>query len=190
LIEDAAIPVCMIGLLSAFPNTQLSRRLLAEGRLREDYMVSGPDEQGDHCTEGLNFATLRPRQEILRDCRRLIADAYDTKRYFARIRRAARMLDCRGHRVATPLRLDLYELSRFVWFCLLRPSEFRVEAWRSLASCLRHNPSAMRAVIRMTVLYLHFGPFSRYVIAELGERMALEHSGSRNLDQARAILAA
>src|SRR5271165_2946417 len=33
LIEAAAIPVCMVGLLFALPNTQLSRRLEKEGRL-------------------------------------------------------------------------------------------------------------------------------------------------------------
>ncbi len=33
LIEEAAIPVAMVGLLYALPNTQLTRRLTAEGRL-------------------------------------------------------------------------------------------------------------------------------------------------------------
>ena len=33
LIEDAAIPVAMVGLLYALPNTQLTRRLAKEGRL-------------------------------------------------------------------------------------------------------------------------------------------------------------
>ena len=33
LIEEAAIPVCMVGLLYALPNTQLARRLEKEGRL-------------------------------------------------------------------------------------------------------------------------------------------------------------
>ena len=33
LIEEAAIPVCMVGLLYAVPNTQLTRRLDKEGRL-------------------------------------------------------------------------------------------------------------------------------------------------------------
>jgi len=32
-IEDTAIPVCMVGLLFALPNTQLTRRLKSEGRL-------------------------------------------------------------------------------------------------------------------------------------------------------------
>jgi hypothetical protein len=66
LIEEAAIPVCMVGLLYALPNTQLTRRLEREGRLhphvqREDV------KSADQCTMGLNFETLRPRQEILAD---------------------------------------------------------------------------------------------------------------------------
>ena len=34
LIEEAAIPVAMVGLLYALPNTQLTRRLTQEGRLQ------------------------------------------------------------------------------------------------------------------------------------------------------------
>ena len=33
LIEEAAIPVAMVGLLYALPNTQLTRRLAREGRI-------------------------------------------------------------------------------------------------------------------------------------------------------------
>jgi hypothetical protein len=32
---------------------------------------------------------------------------------------------------------------------------------------LRHSPPAIRAVLRMTSLYLHLGPFSRYVVNAL-----------------------
>ena len=35
-IETAALPICMVGMLTALPNTQLSRRLEAEGRLNPD----------------------------------------------------------------------------------------------------------------------------------------------------------
>ena len=38
-IEDAAIPVCMVGLLYALPNTQLTRRLAKEGRLFPNHDV-------------------------------------------------------------------------------------------------------------------------------------------------------
>jgi hypothetical protein len=36
-IEEAAIPVCMVGLLYALPNTQLTRRLASVDRLHPDH---------------------------------------------------------------------------------------------------------------------------------------------------------
>ena len=66
LIEDSAVPVNMVGLLFALPNTQLQRRLAREGRLSDGFQVA-PDDAGDQCTGGLNFITTRPRAEILRD---------------------------------------------------------------------------------------------------------------------------
>ena len=53
LIEEAAIPVCMVGLLYALPNTQLTRRLASEGRLHPDLLLD-PAAGMDQCTQGLN----------------------------------------------------------------------------------------------------------------------------------------
>ena len=69
LIEEAAIPVCMVGLLYALPNTQLTRRLEKEGRLhphpeREDL------KSADQCTHG---AQLRDAAAAAGDPRRLRA---------------------------------------------------------------------------------------------------------------------
>ena len=41
LIEEAAIPVSMVGLLYALPNTQLTRRLAKEGRLHDGHDAGG-----------------------------------------------------------------------------------------------------------------------------------------------------
>ena len=73
-IEDTAIPVCMVGLLYALPTTQLTRRLAAEGRLFPESYSQGQvgTGVGDQCTAGLNFATARPRREILTDYRRVL----------------------------------------------------------------------------------------------------------------------
>ena len=71
LIEELAIPVCMIGLLTALPNTQLARRLKREGRLSVDYDLNSAGD-GDHCNaagQGLNFTTLRPRRAVFADAR-------------------------------------------------------------------------------------------------------------------------
>ena len=68
-IEEAAIPVAMVGLLYALPNTQLTRRLIGENRLYEGYDFH-PEGTGDQCSCGLNYVTARPRREILDDYRR------------------------------------------------------------------------------------------------------------------------
>jgi radical SAM superfamily enzyme YgiQ (UPF0313 family) len=49
LIDEAAIPVAMVGLLCAAPNTQLARRLESEGRLHLNYERI-TEETGDQCT--------------------------------------------------------------------------------------------------------------------------------------------
>ena len=67
-IEATDIPVCMVGLLTALPNTQLSRRLEREGRLLP--------AAGDQCTAGLNFVPLRPREEVLADYRSVLLAIY------------------------------------------------------------------------------------------------------------------
>ena len=111
----------MIGLLTALPNTELSRRLKREGRLFVNYEVNATDD-GDHCNvvgQGLNFTTLRPRRAVLADARQLIADVYRPERYFGRLRRVARTLDCSDYRAAIPLRRDFYEILRLSWRCLV-----------------------------------------------------------------------
>src|ERR1700736_5279898 len=59
-IEATSIPFCMVGLLYALPNTQLTRRLDREGRLFPPEHAMRPNSAGDigdQCTSGLNFQT-------------------------------------------------------------------------------------------------------------------------------------
>src|SRR6266851_5570723 len=54
-IEAAAIPFCMVGLLYALPNTQLTRRLAREGRLfaaADATRLAGEDDAGDNVRPG------------------------------------------------------------------------------------------------------------------------------------------
>jgi radical SAM superfamily enzyme YgiQ (UPF0313 family) len=171
LIENAAIPICMIGLLIALPNTELARRLRREGRLFADFDVSAHDD-GDHCSQGLNFTTLRSRRAVLEDARELIAEVYRPKRFFGRLRRVARALDCTDYRAAIPWRRDLYELMRLGWHCLVANAEMRREVWKTVAECVRHNPAALRSALRIAALYIHFGPFARQTVAILDRKIA------------------
>jgi hypothetical protein len=91
-VDAAGIPVAMVGLLMALPNTQLSRRLAREGRLPEDYSLIQEPGDVDQSTMGLNFATLRPRVEILEDFESIVRLLYSPRSYFDRVGRMAALL--------------------------------------------------------------------------------------------------
>ena len=97
-IEEAAIPVCMVGLLYALPNTQLTRRLANEGRLHANH-DSGPSTGGDQCTAGINFDPESPVRDILMDYRAGFGGASTTLPPTQRpVDRLMAMLDRSGQR--------------------------------------------------------------------------------------------
>jgi hypothetical protein len=165
-IEDTAIPVCMVGLLYALPNTQLTRRLLVEGRLFPD---GGPTNSGDQCTAGLNFETARPRRDVLRDYEAVLETIYDPAAYFGRVRRVGRMLKRgRSRRIVLG---DLRTLARLSWRMPGSGCGVRRQFWSTMLDCIIHNRAALPYVTAMIALYLHLGPFARQVIAEIDRQI-------------------
>ncbi len=179
----------MVGMLAALPNTQLSRRLLREGRLEPDRdMKFSDDAVGDQCTGGLNFETARPRRDILNDYKAVLERIYTPDRYFARGRAAGRLLDQSTHRFGTSLRgvaRDVAAVARLLWWVSIRQPEVRRHFARAVLDCTLHNHSALRAVVVLTVNYLHVGPFSRRVVAHLEREIARIDSG--DLDSRRSV---
>jgi radical SAM superfamily enzyme YgiQ (UPF0313 family) len=168
-IEDTAIPVCIIGLLYALPATQLGRRLLREGRLFPGYDMPSRQE-GDQCTIGLNFATNRPRREVLADYRAVLQAAYDPAAYFGRVRRVGRMLRRGKRRLEAPpshLLHDLRALCRLICRMPKAGTGSARQFWKTMLDGAIHNPRALPFLIMLSALYLHHGPFSRQVIAEI-----------------------
>ncbi|NHN84013.1 DUF4070 domain-containing protein, partial [Acetobacter musti] len=166
-IEDTAIPVCMVGLLYALPTTQLTRRLLTEGRLFSD------DEQtqsGDQCTAGLNFETKRPRRDVLNDYRTVLRAIYEPTAYFGRVRRLGRML--RRRRAHRMIRGDLRSFVRLLFRIHRAGPGTTRQFWRMLLDCALHNPKALPYVVMTSALYLHLGPFARQVIDNIDQEIA------------------
>lgn len=162
-IEAAAIPVCMVGLLYALPNTALSRRLLSEGRLHAESDRHTSDDFADQCSGGLNYTTLRPRGEALTDYRTVLAAIYQPEAFFRRVRSLIRTLDLSEHRTrrsAASLFRDLRSAARIQWKSGFADAGVRVPYWRALVDCLFTNPRALRTVISMAALYLHLRPFA------------------------------
>ncbi|HYB08231.1 MAG TPA: B12-binding domain-containing radical SAM protein [Alphaproteobacteria bacterium] len=173
-IEATSIPMCMVGLLTALPNTQLTRRLEKEGRLLPLNM-----EVGDQCTGGLNFVTRRPRREVLTDFRNIVEGVYRPAAYFARVRAVGRALNRPHHGGKRPASKKLRDLQlggRLVWCMTIQRPELRRHFWRTIVDCLRHNPRGLQSVGTLMVLYLHLGSFAKFLIEGLDRQIeAIDH---------------
>lgn len=172
-IEEAAIPVCMVGLLYALPNTQLTRRLIAEGRLHAGYDRVERDF-GDQCTAGLNFEPRRPLRDILHDYRQVLQRIYDPHAYADRLDRLVALLDRRGR----PAKLAPGDVRASLAFLetvhriLSKLPQARERFWRSFVQARQSNPAALRYLVMLMAFYLHLGPFAQHVIGVLDQRIA------------------
>ncbi|MBU1615368.1 DUF4070 domain-containing protein [bacterium] len=78
-IQKAAIPVAMVGLLGALPNTQLYRRLEKENRLIHDTILTG-----NNVDPTLNFIPIMPKEKLLEGFKRVVTEIYKPENYFQR----------------------------------------------------------------------------------------------------------
>ncbi len=171
LIEDAAVPVCMVGLLYALPGTQLTRRLAAEGRLHGGHDLV---PAGDQCTRGLNFDPARPLRDILEDYKRILERVFDPAAYAQRLDRLASMLDRSGRPRDLPegdLRRKFSSIES-VHRIISQLPQTREPFWRTFIACAKSNPAALRYIVMLMAMYLHLGPYSRHVIGAIERRLA------------------
>jgi len=185
-IEGTSIPVCMVGLLYALPNTQLTRRLIREGRLHAGHDIAEAREVTDQCTGGLNFVTARRRREILEDYVRVLRSIYRRDAFFSRVRRVARMLKRapmarldgdatapRRRRMFEGVRPnDIKRLTRLIWRIGTRHPALAPYFLRTLVECAWYNAGAVKSVTTMMALYLHLGPFAQQVISDIERLIA------------------
>ncbi len=173
-IEDTSIPVSMVGLLYALPNTQLTRRLKKEGRLGASFDVP-VDQAACQCTTGLNFTTLRPRMDILKEFHRVISESFSAEKYFGRVRRLALQLNCKGKKLNLPLSNRLREARAFfiLPFKMGYQKGLRRLYFSVIFTCLFRNPRALNKAISLMALYLHFGKFRGEVLARLDNEIGL-----------------
>jgi radical SAM superfamily enzyme YgiQ (UPF0313 family) len=174
-IEEAAIPVCMVGLLFALPNTQLTRRLGREGRLRPDHDLASNMSGGDQCTAGINFDPVRPLRDILMDYRTVLDRVYSPAAYASRVDRLMTLLDRsrQRHELAEGdirARIGAMETVHRVVSAI---PEARGPLWQTFMNCAKRDTSSARIAVSMIAAYAHLGPFSRRVIEAIDKRLAV-----------------
>jgi hypothetical protein len=172
LIEETSIPISMVGLLYALSSTQLGRRLVKEGRLHEGHDVQF-DGKADHCSAGLNFDTLRPRDEILSDYRKILERIYTPEAFAARLRRLSDLLDRSKSRRRGPAgdvkqAMGAREMLNRI---LDQMPDARETFLATVDYCASTNPRALRFIVMLMAIYLHLGPFSRKVMATIDRQV-------------------
>lgn len=163
-IDAAAITIAGPALLVALPDTQLSRRLSAEGRLAPAMPSSSPGTASVHV---LNFRTLRPRKDILADYAEILAAVFSPQAYFSRLR--AQCAAVRRPRLARRLEpfavwQNVAKLLRLLRRMSKETYTVRKEFWHSVRFCLRTNPRALRYVLQIGAAYVDYGSSARRLI--------------------------
>jgi radical SAM superfamily enzyme YgiQ (UPF0313 family) len=178
-IEEAAIPVCMVGLLFALPNTQLTRRLAREGRLRPGHdSAASTMSGGDQCTAGINFDPVRPLRDILTDYKTVLERVYSPQAYASRVDRLMTLLDRSRQRhelTEGDIRARVGAMETIHRVVTAIP-EARGPLWQTFMNCAKRDTSSARIAVQMIAAYAHLGPFSRKVIDAIDARLAtLDH---------------
>jgi radical SAM superfamily enzyme YgiQ (UPF0313 family) len=155
-IKEAAIPVSMVGLLTALPNTRLWRRLSEEGRILRQSM-------GDNTAAMLNFIPRMNPEALLAGYRKVIASIYTPSEYFERVQA---MLNRLGARSAPRLVFsDYLALGRsFIRQGIF--ARYRVAYWRFLGKTVLRTPRHLGLAVTLAIMGHHFFTLTRRLESE------------------------
>lgn len=199
LIEEACINVAMVGFLVALPNTQLTRRLLREGRLlnfagkpirTEAELLAGADATDcmmpvvDQTISGLNFRTHRKRVEILDDFLNVVSTVYHPTNYFDRILRLTKMLNSSSRHVPRwrEAKRDLLAFARLTRLMSVDKATRRL-FWRNAWAALRRGPTAFTQMMRLMAMYVHFKIQIKYTVETVTGLVPLYAENDRELEE-------
>jgi radical SAM superfamily enzyme YgiQ (UPF0313 family) len=145
-IQKAAIPVSMVGLLSALPGTQLFRRLKKEGRLLSNDAAS-------NTVEDLNYVPAMDVTKLLEGYKRILATIYDPKHYYQRV------LEFLSH-YEPRLKQNLRPGDILTFFTSIMKQgiggKHRLEYWKFLVKAYMRNAQAFPEAVTLAIQGYHF----------------------------------
>jgi radical SAM superfamily enzyme YgiQ (UPF0313 family) len=145
-IRTAAIPVSMVGLLSALPGTQLTRRLMKEGRLLKE-------SAGSNTTMDLNFVPVMDARKLIEGYKKIISQIYEPREYYACV------LEFLSHyKPRIKQRLRPHDLIAFFNSILKQGilGNSRWAYWKFLAKAYRRNKAAFSEAVTLAIMGYHF----------------------------------
>jgi len=149
-IRESAIPLAMVGMLNALPDTQLWRRLEREGRLL------GEDATGNNTVATLNFVTKMDPARLISGYQSIMKTIYKPREYY---QRALDSLKRTAHETKEPTPYNFFDeiraFSKLVLKLGVIDSE-RKEFWRFFIQALRQHHDRMTESLRLAAMGYHF----------------------------------
>ncbi len=178
-IQESGICMAMIGLLYALPNTQLTRRLEDEGGLFHLAAKTVSDSDIDQMTSGLNFATLVPRSEVLKNYIEILGSVYTPANYYRRV-------------IYTSLNIRpayRHKPSFFTWLIYMRSflrvckkagfsKETGLHYWMMFFRILFRNPKGVEVAVNLAAMFIHFQKQKAYILASVNNTLAVMENKS------------
>ena len=168
-IEESGISLAMVGLLTALPNTQLTRRLAKERRLIDvDHRwLKGGEAEGlyelrsaeskDQTVSGLNFVTVRDRVELYRELRTIIRAVYSPEAFMGRVMDTTKRINIQNKHVPNAWEFRrMFKGFRTIAWRLLSDRRTRWPYMKSFAQAVLLGPTKFEYAHTIMGSYLHF----------------------------------
>jgi len=153
-IRRSAIPLAMVGLLNALPDTQLWKRLEREGRLL------GEDASGNNTVCTLNFKTRMDPAFLVQGYQTIMRTIYSPREYYERVLDSMRRT---AHHFAEPNHYSLIRglttLTK-IFFKLGIIDRERREFWRFFTQALLNHRTRLADSLRLAAVGYHFRKLS------------------------------
>jgi radical SAM superfamily enzyme YgiQ (UPF0313 family) len=180
-IRISGICMAMIGLLYALPNTQLTRRLASEGRLFHQASRTVSETDIDQSTSGLNFITLIPRSEILKNYIRVLNAVYEPSDYYKRIIFTGLNITPR-YKHSPDFRTWLIYMRSFLRVC--RKAGFSKDTgffyWKMFFTVIFRNPKGIEPAVNLAAMFIHFRKQKEYIVSAMNDIITgLEKTGEK-----------
>jgi len=153
-IRESAIPLAMVGMLNALPDTQLWRRLEREGRLL------GADATGNNTISTLNFITKMDEALLISGYQRIMKTIYKPREYYER---ALDSLRRTAHDTPEPTPYNFIDEIRALCKLVVKLGVIdgeRKEFWRFFIKAIRKHHDRMTESLRLAAMGYHFRKLS------------------------------
>jgi len=158
-IRESAIPMAMVGILSALPDTQLWRRLEKEGRLLSE-------GAGTNTEASLNFIPKMDRQTLIDGYKTIMRTIYSPEEYYERVRASLKNTFSSSYYPAKTFKME-YVLGFFrVLFKLGMFDSARTEFWRFLRRVYSERRDLIGDAVVLAVMGYHFRKITEQYCAQ------------------------